>query len=310
MKKTDKILIVGHDDLIERALYAAFRKKGFANTLSAAHLKLDLLEQTRVREFFRKKKIGYVFLSATRSGGIAANVRYGGEFMYHNLVSQTNVIEAARRSGVKKLLFYGSSCVYPCQASRPMKEEDLLTGAVEKTSEPYAVAKIAGIKLCQAYRRQYKLQAIVAIPATVYGPGMDVDARQAHVLGALIRKFANAVRKKERSVVLWGSGRPKREFLYSDDFAGASLFLMEHYDGAEIIHIGSGAEVTIKELASLIADITHFQGNIKFDRTKPDGAMRKLLDSRRIRQLGWRPKVSLREGIRKTYEWYARAQRL
>jgi GDP-L-fucose synthase len=304
MEKSAKILIVGQGDIIENSLSEVLRKDGYANTISATQHKLDVLTQARVQEFFQTQGIDYVFLASVISGGIEANQRFGADFLYRNLVSQVNVIEAARLNGVKKLLFFGSSCVYPRQSPQPMKEKHLLTDELEKTSEPYSVAKIAGIKLCQAYRRQYGFPAIVAIPATIYGPGMEVDTKQAHVLGALIKKFHDAVSKKEAKVTLWGTGNPRREFIYVSDFVAASKFLMERYDGDHIMHIGSGQEVSIRELAKLIAMAAQYEGKTSFDRTKPDGAPRKLLDSRLLRKLGWRPQISLSNGIIQTYQWY------
>lgn len=309
MNKRSGILIVGHNDIMENSLYDHFRGRGYTRTHSSSRCRLDVLDQARVRWFFKKESIDYVFLGSVRSGGIAANQKRGAEFIYANLVSAVHVIEAAYRSGVKKLLFSGSSCVYPRACPQPMKAAHLLTGEMEKTSEPYSVAKLAGIKLCQAYRRQYGFNAIVAIPPTIYGPGMDMDPATSHVLGALIKKFHDAVRSDTEKVTLWGTGRPRREFVYVDDFVAASRFLMERYHGEEIIHAGCGGDVSIKDLAGTIARACGYQGKIVFDRTKPDGTMRKLLDSRRIRALGWRPKTDLKKGIERTCRWYAGLRR-
>ena len=304
MNKNAKILIVGHDDIIERALVRHFEANGFTRTVSSSAIALNTTIQPAVYDFFAEHKPEYIFLTSTRSGGIEANQKQPAEFIYHNLESQNNVVYAARKFGVKKLLFLASSCVYPKECPQPMKEEYLLTGALEKTSEAYAVAKIAGIKLCQAYRRQYGLNAIVAIPATVYGPGSDTDPATAHVLGALLGKFMDAVKNNSPQVTIWGTGAPRREFLFADDFVAACLFLMERYEGEEIMHIGSGSDVAIKELAEMIQRVCGYEGRIVFDASKPDGVLRKLLDSSRLTQLGWRPRVSLEEGIRRTCEHY------
>ena len=304
MNKNATILIVGHNDIIEKSLTDHFAADHFTRVFSSAAIALNTAIQPAVYDFFAEHKPEYVFLTSTRSGGIEANQKQPAEFIYHNLESQNNVVYAARKFGVKKLLFLASSCVYPKECPQPMKEEYLLTGALEKTSEPYAVAKIAGIKLCQAYRRQYGLNAIVAIPATIYGPGSDTDPATAHVLGALLGKFIAAVKNNSPQVTILGTGAPRREFLFADDFVAACLFLMERYQGEEIMHIGSGNDVAIKELAEMIQRVCGYKGRIAFDESKPDGAMRKLLDSSRLTQLGWRPRISLEEGIRRTHEAY------
>jgi GDP-L-fucose synthase len=306
MKKDARILIVGHADAIEHSLTGYFRAQKYPNVFSTASLNIDFLDQKAVTRFFETKKPEYVFLGSIRSGGIVANQKFGAEFMYENLECQNNVIHAAYRSGVKKLLYYTSSCVYPRDAKQPIKEESFLTGPLESTSEPYAVAKIAGAKLCQTYNRQYGFKAIVAVPATVYGPGSDMDLKTAHVIGALIAKFSDAVKNDDREVTVWGSGKPKREFLFADDLVAGSLFLMDRYNDAAMINLGCGCDVSIKELAGLIKAVSGFKGKIVFDASKPDGAMRKLLDSRRVSRLGWKPKISLEEGIRRTYAWYSK----
>jgi GDP-L-fucose synthase len=265
------------------------------------------LDQTSVQKLFKTKKPEYVFLGSIRSGGIVANQKFAAEFIYENLECQTNVIHAAYRSGVKKLLYYTSSCVYPKDAKNPIKEESFLAGPLEPTSEPYAVAKIAGMKLCETYNRQYGFKAIVAVPATVYGPGSDMDLKTAHVIGALIAKFHDAVKGGLKEVTVWGSGKPKREFLFADDFVAGSLFLMGHYNDAAIVNLGCGCDVSIKELASMIKQISGFKGKIVFDASKPDGTMRKLLDNTRVAKLGWKAQVRLEEGIRRTYAWYSRS---
>ena len=304
MDKNAKILIIGHNDIIEKSLTDHFAANHFTRVFSSSAIALNTAIQPAVYDFFAGHKPEYVFLTSTRSGGIEANQKQPAEFIYHNLESQNNVVYAARKFGVKKLLFLASSCVYPKGCPQPMKEEYLLTGALEKTSEAYAVAKIAGIKLCQAYRRQYGLNAIAAIPATIYGPGSDTDPATAHVLGALLGKFIDAVKNDSPEVVIWGTGAPRREFLFADDFVAACLFLMERYEGDGVMHIGCGSDVTIKELAEMIQLACGFKGKIVFDAAKPDGVLRKLLDSSRLTQMGWRPKISLEEGIKRTYEAY------
>ncbi len=304
MNKDAVILVVGHNDVIEKSLTDHFAANHCAHIFSSSAIALNTAIQPAVYDFFAEHRPEYVFLTSTRSGGIEANQKQAAEFIYHNLESQNNIVYAARKFGVKKLLYLASSCVYPKECPQPMKEEHLLTGALEKTSEAYAVAKIAGIKLCQAYRRQYGLNAIVAIPATIYGLDSDTDPVTAHVLGALLGKFIDAVKNNSPQVTIWGTGAPRRELVYADDFAAACLFLMERYQGEEIMHIGSGVDVTIKELVEMIQGVCGYKGRIIFDTSKPDGAMRKLLDSSRLTQLGWRPRISLEEGIKKTYEHY------
>ncbi len=304
MNKDSKILVVGHDDIIEKSLTGHLQSSHFQNVFSSSTIALNTTIQPSVYDFFSKHRPEYVFLASVRSGGIEANQRHPAEFIYHNIESQNNIVYASWKFGVKKLLFLASSCVYPKDCPQPMKEEHLLTGPLEETSEPYAVAKITGIKLCQAYRRQYGLNAIVAIPATLYGPGSDTEPATAHVMGALFGKFMDAVKNNSPQVTIWGTGAPRREFLFADDFVAACLFLMERYQGEEIMHIGSGSDVSIKELAEMIQRVCGYKGRIIFDTSKPDGAMKKLLDSNLIRQLGWQPKVSLEQGIKRTYETY------
>jgi GDP-L-fucose synthase len=306
MQRTSRIFIVGHNDSIENSLRGHFKAKGFSQVLSNTKDKIDVLSQSRVEAFFKKFRPEYVFVGSLRSGGIAANQKFPAEFIYENFMAQSLVIEEARRSGVKKLLYLSSSCGYPKDAAQPMAEKKWLTGAVEPTSEAYAVAKIAGVKMCQAYQAQYGFNAIAAVPATLYGPGSDTDMESAHVLGALIAKFHKAATEGHEEVVLWGSGKPRREFLYVDDFVSACLFLMEKYDSADLINMGTGSDVTIKQLARMVKAASGFKGEITFDASKPDGATRKLLDSRRLKKFGWKPKVGLEEGIEKTYQWHAK----
>lgn len=304
MNKDSKILIVGHDDITENSLQSFFSGNGYTNVSSTSRIGLDPTIQVSVYEFFQKHKPEYVFLASTRSGGIEANRNSGAEFMYHNLESQNNILYASWKFGVKKLLFFAGSCVYPKDCSQPMKPDAILTGALEETSEPYSLAKLSGLKLCQAFKKQYGLNVIAMIPATIYGSGSDVDIETAHVMGALIGKFAQAIKENKNEVVVWGTGKARREFLFADDFVDACHFLMKNYDGDQIINVGCGSDVTIKELAETIAKVAGFEGRIVFDDTKPDGTMQKLLECSTMTSLGWRPKVSLREGIDRTYQWY------
>lgn len=304
MNKESRILIVGHEDIIDSSLFDHFMSNDYKNVFSSARYPIDTTCQEEVNDFFEKQNPEYVFLASTRSGGIEANSKFGAEFMYHNLASQNNIIEASSFAKVEKLVFYGSSCVYPKVCSQPMKPEFILTGKMEETSEPYSIAKAAGIRMCQAYKRQYGLNAIVIIPATVYGPQIDIDIERAHVIGALINKFDSAVQNNSDEVVVWGTGEPRREFLYADDFVRASLFLVESYVGEEVVNVGTGSDVTIKELAEKIAKICGFSGKINFDKTKPDGTMQKLLDNSRLKDLRFDFEVGLDEGLEKTYNWF------
>ena len=305
MKKESKILIVGHQDSVENSLLQYLQGQQYKNVFSSSGLKLDLLNQKKVFKFFDEKGIDYVFFGSIRSGGITANQKFAAEFIYENLESQNNVIHAAYKAGVKKLLYLMSSCAYPKDCPQPIKEEYLLSGSLEETSEPYSVAKIAGVKLCQTYKKQYGFNAIVASPPTIYGPGSDMDLETAHVIGALIGKFHEAVCEKHKEVVVWGTGRPRREFLYTDDFAKGCVFLMDNYNDPSMINMGCGYDVSIQELAFMIKEISNFKGKIVFDKDRPDGAMKKLLDNNRISNLGWRTQIGLKEGIAKTYKWYS-----
>jgi len=304
MRRNSRIFIVGHNDSVENSLRRYFQAQGFRHVISNTYDAIDVLNGSSVAGFFKKFKPTHVFLGSLRSGGIAANQKFPAEFIYENIQSQNLVIEAARLGRVQKLLYFSSSCVYPKEAKQPIKEASLLTGCVEPTSESYALAKIAGTRMCQAYKAQYGFKAIVAVPATLYGPGSDTDIGSAHVLGALIAKFHKAKCEGKSEVIVWGSGRPRREFLYVDDFVDASLFLMEHYDGADPVNVGSGHDVTIRQLALMVKEISACKAKIIFDTSKPDGALRKLMDNTRMRKLGWKPKVSLEEGIEKTYQAY------
>jgi len=304
MNKDSEILIVGHNDIIENSLRSHFISEGFTNVFSSSEIGLNPTVQPSVYEFFQEHRPKYVFLASTRSGGIEANIKNPGEFIYHNLESQNNILYASNKFGVEKLLFFAGSCVYPKECAQPMKEDGLLTGKLEQTNESYSVAKIAGIHLCQSFKKQYGFNAIVMVPATVFGPGSNVDIKTAHVIGALIGKFDKAVKNNHNEITVWGTGEPRREFLYVDDFTEACHFLMERYDGLKMINVGSGYDVTIKELTQLIARISGFKGNIVFDDSKPDGVYQKLLDSSRMKKLGWKPKVALEDGLQKIWEWY------
>jgi GDP-L-fucose synthase len=304
MKKNAKIFIVGHNDVIERSLSRYLTANGYNQVISSSSIGLNPTIQASVYEYFVRHKPEYVFLGSVRSGGIEANQKFPADFIYENLEAQNNVLYAAQKFGVKKLLYLASSCIYPKECPQPMPESYFFAGKMEPTSLPYSTAKSAGVVLCQSFRAQYRLNTIVMVPPTVYGPGADTDLQTAHVLGALIAKFTQAVFKKQKKVSLWGTGQPRREFLYADDFAEACVFLMDKYNAPDIINGGAGEDIAITDLAQLIARITGYQGEIVFDRSKPDGAVQKLLDSQRINRLGWNRKVGLEEGVQKTYAWY------
>ncbi len=304
MQRHSRIFIVGHQDSIENSLSAYFTTQGFTGVRSNTHDRIDVLSQPKVEAFFKKFKPEYVFLGSIRSGGIVANQKHPAEFIFENCQAQNNVIHAAYVHGAKKLLYFSGSCAYPKEAKQPIKEDSLLSGPLEGTSEAYSVAKIAGIKICQAYRAQYGFNAIVAVPATLYGPGSDTDIETAHVAGALIAKFAKAVKENAKEVSVWGSGRPRREFLYVDDFVAACIFLMDKYNGSDPVNLGCGTDVSIKQLALALKKISGFKGKVVFDPSKPDGAMRKLMDNSRILKLGWKSKVDLEKGLKATWENY------
>ena len=298
------VYVAGHRGLVGGAICRALEQAGCNRILTSTHAELDLTSQAAVRDFFADTQPEYVFLAAARVGGIHANDSYPAEFIRDNLLIQTNVIDSAYQNGCKKLLFLGSSCIYPKFAPQPMKEEYLLTGELEPTNEWYAVAKIAGIKMCQAYRKQYNFNAISLMPTNLYGPGDNFDLQSSHVLPALIRKFHTAKIDGLQEVEIWGTGSPKREFLHVDDLAEASLFLMEHYNDPEIVNVGSGQEVTIGELADLVGEVVSFQGAVRCNTAMPDGTPRKLLDVSRLTSLGWQHRISLREGVAATYAWF------
>jgi GDP-L-fucose synthase len=304
MNKTDRIFVAGHKGLVGSAVARQLTASGFVNLLLADRTRVDLSDRVSVDRFFAAERPDHVILAAAKVGGIHANNSYPAEFIYQNLVLQTNVIDSAYRHGTKKLLFLGSSCIYPKMAPQPMPESCLLTGPLEPTNEWYAIAKIAGIKLCQAYRRQYGFDAIAAMPTNLYGSGDNFDLNTSHVLPALIRKFHEAKLQSAPSVVVWGSGTPRREFLFVDDLAEALVFLMNNYSEEEPINVGAGEDLTIHDLALLIGRVVGFAGEIRFDRTKPDGTPRKLLDVSRLHALGWRARTALEDGVRTTYVWY------
>ena len=302
MKKDSKIYIAGHRGMVGSAILRRLQRDGFQNFVFRTSSELDLRNQSTVQNFFETEKPEYVFLAAAKVGGIQANNIYRAEFIYDNLAIETNIIHASYLNKVKKLLFLGSSCIYPKNAPQPMKEEYMLTGELEPTNEPYAIAKIAGLKMCESYNRQYGCNFFTVLPTNLYGPNDNYDLNNSHVLPALLRKFHEAKINNEPFVVVWGSGKPKREFMHVDDLADACVFLMQNYEKNDAVNIGSSEEVTIAELSQLIKKITGYSGELQHDSSKPDGVMRKLLDSSRINNLGWKPKISLEEGIRKTYE--------
>ena len=308
MDSNSKIYVAGNTGLVGSAIIRMLHKKGFDNILSTPHSNWDLRNQEDVNRFFRINKPDYVFLAAAKVGGIGANSEQPAEFIYDNLMIQTNIIDAAYRIGVKKLLFLGSSCIYPKFAIQPITEDQLMTSALEPSNDAYATAKIAGIKMCQAYRQQYGFNAIAVMPTNLYGPNDNFDHNSGHVLPSLISKFDGSLEKSEHwEVALWGDGTPKREFLHVDDLAEALYTCMENYDSEEIINIGTGEDVTIKELAETIVKVTGYQNYYQWDVSKPNGTPRKVLNVDRIKSLDWQPKISLREGIESTYEWYKKS---
>ena len=304
MEKTAKVFVAGHRGLVGSAISRQLRSNGYERLLERTHAELDLTCQQAVDAFFQMERPEYVFLAAAKVGGILANNSYPADFIYQNLMMETNVIQAAYRSGVKKLLFLGSSCIYPRLCPQPIREEYLMTGPLEPTNEPYAMAKLAGISLCNAYRRQYGCNFISVMPANLYGPGDNFDLDNSHVLPALLRKFHEAKVKNHDSVTIWGSGAPRREFLFVDDLAEACVFLMQQYNEAGIVNIGTGQDQTIAELAAMVADALRYKGELVYDRTKPDGTPQKLLDVCKISALGWQAKTDLLHGLAKTYAWF------
>jgi GDP-L-fucose synthase len=314
MNKESRIFIAGHKGLVGSAIVRCLEKDGYSGILARTRSQLDLADQAATRAFFERERPEYVFLAAARVGGILANSTYPAEFIFENLMVQCNVIHSAYLAGVKRLLFLGSSCIYPKLAPQPMKEEHLLSGKLEPTNEPYAVAKIAGIKMCEAYNRQYGTRFISVMPTNLYGPNDNFDLENSHVLPALIRKFHEAKERGAKEVVIWGTGNPKREFLHVDDMAEACAFLMglseDEYRSLVTRHpsllfnVGTGKDVTIRELAETVRDVVGFDGDLRFDTDKPDGTPRKLLDVSRLGEFGWRAKIGLRDGIESTYRWF------
>lgn len=304
MDANDKIFVAGANGMVGSAIVRALRTAGHAQLLTPGRQQLDLKNAVRVREFFARERPAYVFVAAAKVGGILANDSFPADFLYDNLVIEANVIHAAYEFGAKKLLFLGSTCIYPKLAPQPLKEEYLLTGPLEPTNEWYAVAKIAGIKLCQAFRRQHGCHFISGMPTNLYGPNDNYDLQTSHVMPAFIRKFHEAKEQGARAVTIWGSGKPLREFLHVDDCAEACVFLMNHYDGEEHVNIGVGEDLSILELAHLVAEVVGYQGDLVFDASKPDGTPRKLVDTTKINALGWRARIELEEGVRLAYAWF------
>jgi GDP-L-fucose synthase len=302
MEKQDKIYIAGHRGMVGSAITRRLQKDGFNNIVARTTSELDLKDQAAVRDFFRKEKPDHVVLAAAKVGGIQANNTYRAQFIYENLMIQNNVIHQAYENGVKRLLFLGSSCIYPKLAPQPLKEESLLTGLLEETNEPYAIAKIAGIKMVESYRRQYGCDYISAMPTNLYGPNDNYDLKNSHVMPALIRKFHTAKQEGAAHVEVWGTGSPMREFLHVNDLADACFYLLQNYHDELFVNIGTGTDLTIKALAELIQDIVGFKGELQWDTTKPDGTPRKLMDVSRLHNFGWKHKIELREGITEVYE--------
>jgi GDP-L-fucose synthase len=307
MNKESKIYVAGHTGLVGSAIVRCLKSNGYTNLIFRDIKDLDLRNQMEVENFFAREHPQYVFLSAAKVGGILANNTYPAQFIYDNLMIATNIIHAAFLFRVKKLLFLGSSCIYPKMALQPIKEEYLLTGSLESTNEAYAIAKIAGLEMCKFYRREYGCNFISAMPTNLYGINDNFDLNNSHVLPALIRKFHEAKIKNRDEVVIWGTGSPKREFLYVDDLADALLFLMQHYESDEPVNIGTGEDIAISELSRIVKEVTEYSGEIVYDATKPDGTPRKWLDVTKIHQMGWKHKTELAEGIRNVYEWYQRS---
>ena len=304
MKTTSKIYVAGHNGMVGSAIIRKLKEKGYNNIITKTHKELDLIDQKAVNEFFEKEKPEYVFLAAAKVGGIMANNTYPATFIYDNLMIETNIIHASYINKVKKLLFLGSSCIYPKLAPQPIKEEYLLTGLLEKTNEAYAIAKITGLEMCKHYNNQYNTNFISVMPTNLYGPNDNYDLKNSHVMAALIRKFHEAKTNNKKEVELWGTGTPKREFLHVDDLADAVIYLIIKYDAKDIgnfVNIGTGIDISIKDLAELIKNISGFNGTITYDTTKPDGTPRKLLDVSKLENLGWKSKINLKEGIKKVY---------
>ena len=304
MKSNSRIYVAGHRGLVGSAIIRSLKQRGFENLITRTHAELELMDAVAVKDFFEQAKPEYVFLAAAKVGGIHANSTYPADFMRENLIVQTNVIHESWRQGVVKLLFLGSSCIYPKLCPQPIKEEYLLSGELEKTNDAYALAKIAGIKTCQSYNQQHGTHFISAMPTNLYGVNDNFHPENSHVLPALIRRFHEAKLANVESISIWGTGTSRREFLHSSDLADAVLFLMENYDDSEIVNVGCGKDQTIKELAEMIQEVVGYTGHLKFDSTRPDGTPQKILDISKINSLGWKPTISLREGLKQVYHWY------
>lgn len=302
MNKQDKIYVAGHRGMVGSAIVRKLQQEGFLNILTRTSSELDLRNQQAVTDFFQKEKPDYVYLAAAKVGGIVANNTYRADFIYENMMIQNNIIHHSYLNKVKKLMFLGSSCIYPKMAPQPLKEQYLLTGLLEETNEPYAIAKIAGIKMCDAYRAQYGCNFISVMPTNLYGPNDNYDLTNSHVLPALLRKFHTAKMKKETFVEIWGTGAPLREFLHADDLADACFYLMQQYNEAGLVNIGVGEDISIKNLALLVKKIVGFEGELKFDTSKPDGTPRKLMDVGKLHSFGWKHKINLEEGIKEVYK--------
>lgn len=302
MEKTAKIFVAGHRGMVGSAILRKLKAKGYSNFALRDSAQLDLRNQLEVDEFFRREMPDYIFLAAARVGGILANNTYRAEFLYDNLMIEANVIHSAYRYGVKKLMFLGSSCIYPKMAPQPLQEDSLLTGLLEPTNEPYAIAKIAGIKLCDAYRDQYGCNFVSVMPTNLYGPNDNYHPQNSHVLPAMLRRFHEAVKNDEASVTIWGTGTPRREFLHVDDLADACFYLMEHYNEPGLVNIGVGEDISILELARMVARITGFGGEIRHDLSKPDGTPRKLMDVSKLHAMGWKARIGLEAGVREVYQ--------
>ncbi len=306
METTSKIYVAGHRGMVGSAIFRLLKKKGYTNIVTRTSAELDLRNQDAVKCFFANEKPDYVFLAAAKVGGIMANNTYRADFIYENLMIQNNVIHESFLNNVKKLMFLGSSCIYPKMAPQPLREDYLLTGTLEPTNEPYAIAKIAGVKMCDAYRSQYGCNFISVMPTNLYGPNDNYDLQKSHVLPAMLRKFHEARRTNDDAVTLWGTGSSRREFLHADDMADACFFLMQHYDEPGIINVGIGVDIMIRDLAELIKSVVGFEGDVQWDHTKPDGTPRKLMDVSRLNQMGWRASINLVDGIEKTYNDFKR----
>ncbi|MDR3491479.1 MAG: GDP-L-fucose synthase [Gammaproteobacteria bacterium] len=306
MQTNDKIFVAGHRGLVGSAIVRALKNESYNNILTRGREELDLTNQAQVNDFMARERPEYIFMAAAKVGGIHANNVYRGDFIYQNLIIQLNLMEAARQSGVKRLLFLGSSCIYPRACSQPMKEEYLLQSELESTNEPYAIAKIAGIKMCESYNSQYGTDYASVMPTNLYGPGDNFHLENSHVLPALMRKAHEAKINKSKTLSIWGTGKPMREFLHVDDMAAACLFVMKKAGHKPMLNVGTGEEVSIKEVAELICKVVGFEGEIIFDTSKPDGTLRKLVDTEKINKLGWKAQIGLEQGLKTTYDWYVK----